>query len=208
MKDENENIDGQIHALCGRENPFRVHDGYFDTLHEQLKSRAGLENMRSEIPDFSVPEGYFDTLSEHIRSRIMLEGAVGNATPFTVPANYFSELEQKLQVKTAQPETAVQRKEPVIRRMFGQSAWKYASAACIVLAATAAVILYAPTNAYSVQNELSALPDSDIESYLQENTGSQDMSLLMENMDHDLAVKPVSQQMDKSVLKEYIETQL
>jgi len=205
--EQNEKIDESLAGLCGRKTPFQVPSTYFEELSSRISGQIALDQFKSASAGHRVPENYFDTLHAEVSDRISLEALAGKQTPFTVPDTYFEHLESRIAARIAAPEV-VPAARPVIRRMFGRSSWKYASAACIVMAFGAALLLYSPSTNFNVQSELSSVPENDIEQYLQENTGNTDLRMLMENMDHDMAVKPVSQQIDKSVLKDYIETQL
>ncbi len=56
-----------------RENPFKVPDGYFDSLPGDIMKRieavSELDRMSKENP-FNVPEGYFDSLPAAVQQRI------------------------------------------------------------------------------------------------------------------------------------------
>ncbi len=57
-----------------KSNPFKVPDGYFDSLPEMIQQKINavpdLERMNRENP-FHVPEGYFDSLPAVIQQRIV-----------------------------------------------------------------------------------------------------------------------------------------
>lgn len=198
-----DNIDEELNGICGRQNPFGVSAGYFSELEQKTLRAAFLEEIKGakNTSGFTVPENYFEDLTGKISTEVFLADI--NKKTFTVPEGYFNTLEQRIQLNI-KPE----KKGAVVRRLFTGNLWKYATAACLVLALGSTFWFSRSSTNYNVQNELSSLPDTDIESYLEENTVSSDMNLLMENMDHDINVKPVSKQLDPATLKNYIETQL
>ena len=81
-------------------NPFKVPDGYFDELEQQIVSFIKLDELKTSAPSqgFTVPENYFEELSSNINSRINIEEASDKeATGFEVPAGYFEDLSQQIQ---------------------------------------------------------------------------------------------------------------
>jgi hypothetical protein len=81
-------------------NPFKVPEGYFDSLDERILSNIKLEELKKSLPEagFTVPENYFEDLAGNIQARIAIkEASDKEATGFTVPDGYFDNLQQQIQ---------------------------------------------------------------------------------------------------------------
>lgn len=198
-----DDIDEELNGICSRQNPFGVSAGYFSEREQKTLLTAFLEDFKDDknTSGFSVPVNYFEDLAGKISTGVLLEDHKENA--FAVPVGYFELLEQRIKTKVEPGKNKM-----IVRRLFGGRTWQYATAACLVMALGSSLWFTRNSTNYSVQNELSSLPDTDIESYLEDNTGSSDINLLMENMDHEINVTSVSKQVDPAILKNYIETQL
>ena len=90
--------------------------------------------MHNSTGDFTVPDNYFATLGEQISSRIMVEESMnGRAEGFAVPDGYFDKLQGAILDKTVKTVQREQQRRGVIRKLISSGAFKYATAACLVL---------------------------------------------------------------------------
>ncbi|HZX58705.1 MAG TPA: hypothetical protein VFE54_08265 [Mucilaginibacter sp.] len=199
-----DNIQARINleeALDKETTGFTVPENYFDELAGNIQSRINLEeSLDKESTGFEVPEGYFDSLQQQIQSRIFVEEAL-NAQPegFSVPENYFDNLTANILDKT----TLEQKIQPrgVVRKLFATAAFKYATAACLVIAVGGTIFLSQnATNPQEAHNNsflhksLSVIPVDDIQNYLQSHLDVSDTHTLMdeskqvdaENLSNDL----------------------
>jgi len=198
------NIQARINleeALDKETTGFTVPENYFDELASNIQSRINLEEaLDKEATGFEVPEGYFDNLQQQIQSRIFVEEAL-TAQPegFSVPENYFDNLTANILDKTSLQEK-VQR-HGVVRKLFATAAFKYATAACLVIAVGGTILLSQnPTTPQEAHNKsflhqsLSVIPVEDIQNYLQSHLDVSDTHTLMdeskqvdaENLSNDL----------------------
>lgn len=165
-------------ALAGSEQGLTVPEGYFENLSSNIQARIAVEEMLTEDTGHTVPEGYFEQLSSNIQSRIAVEAAMaGTEDIFTVPEGYFSRLNKDILNQTVNKDI-VKRKSGVIR-MLSSNAFKYATAACIVavIGAGAFMQLESPEAIHDrsfLHKELSTVPTSDIQSYLEQNLDGTD----------------------------------
>ncbi len=135
--------------------------------------------MATEEENFNLPEGYFNNLAENIRVNVFIADLKENNldTGFTVPINYFETLRNKLSEtskvsnqQTYNPQTKILKLNFI----------KYAAAACILIVCGLAIYLNVAKN--NLQNQLANLPNEDLELYLQNNTNSTDLLLIIENV--------------------------
>jgi hypothetical protein len=160
-------------ALKG-DTGFAVPENYFEELSSNIQSRVFVEEaLNVEHTGFTVPENYFEELNSQITSRIFVEEALMNADEtLTVPQDYFNKLNQSILNKTVN-QVVVKRKEAVIRRMFSSTAFKYATAACLMIMAGTGIILQRAFTPEAIHNrsylhkELSNIPVGDIKTYLE-----------------------------------------
>lgn len=173
-----EELSGNIQARVNVEEAldkgtaaFTVPEGYFDELTGNIQARISIEKAADkETAGFAVPEGYFESLAGQIESRVFVEDALSETGSFTVPAGYFNDLTENILNKTT-----LEKKEQtgVIIRMFSSAAFKYASAACLVLALGATLLLNRSSSPVEEHNNsflhksLSSISVDDIQSYLQ-----------------------------------------
>jgi hypothetical protein len=114
--------------------------------------------MAGSEEGFAVPEGYFDRLSASILDKTV--NAEKQAGPLKIAAD--------------------NRKGAVIRRLFHTTAFKYATAACLMLAIGGGVVLTqlgGPSNDHQhsfLHKQLSGVPINDIKAYLQLNVDAGD----------------------------------
>lgn len=191
----NSNIQSRVNIekALGTENAgFTVPENYFEELSSNIQSRVFVEEALSEHSGFTVPENYFEELNSQITSRIFVEEALMNADEtLTIPQDYFNKLNKSILNKTVNQDI-VKRKGAVIR-MFSSTAFKYATAACLVLMLGTGVFLKQFFNPEAVHNrsylhkEVAKVPIDEIEEYLQLNA---DETL------HSAAVDPESASVD------------
>ncbi|MGZ3777178.1 MAG: hypothetical protein ACXVIY_12195 [Mucilaginibacter sp.] len=179
---------------------FAVPENYFEDLAGNIQSRIAVEEaLDKEAAGFAVPEGYFENLEQQIQSRIFVEEAM-DAQPagFDVPDGYFTNLTSNILDKTTQQKAE---RKGVVRRMFSTAAFKYATAACLVLGIGGTLYLNQagdnPDAAHKssfLHKSLSAIPVVDIQNYLQSHLDANDTKSLMDetkqadadNLSHDL----------------------
>jgi hypothetical protein len=166
-------------ALNSEENNFSVPANYFEELSNNIQSRIAVEELlNTEENNFTVPANYFDELNSKIQSRLVIEEALVNAADtLTVPEGYFNKLNKDILNKTVNQDI-VKRKSVVIR-MISSAAFKYATAACFLLMIGTGVFLQmqSPESIHDrsfLHKELSAIPVSDIQDYLEENVDGGD----------------------------------
>ena len=179
-------------ALDKEATGFIIPEGYFDELSQNIQSRIAIDGALTESAElFAVPEGYFDELSQNIQSRIAVEEALTEpAESFAVPEGYFDKLTENILNKTVNEEverTEIVKNKGIVRQLFVSSAFKYATAACVVLAVGATILLN-QNSGNSIQSHdssflhksLSQIPVDDIKSYLQLNVDPTDTRTLID----------------------------
>ncbi|MBS1529377.1 MAG: hypothetical protein JSU01_03640 [Bacteroidetes bacterium] len=180
---------------------FTVPEGYFDELTGNIRSRIAVEEaLDKEATGFSVPDGYFENLEQQIQSRIFVEESL-EAQPagFEVPEGYFDNLTANILAKTAIEQKP--QRSAVVRQLFRPVVFKYAAAACLVLAIGGTWFLNQgvndPEQAHKnsfLHKSLSAIPVADIQNYLESHLDLSDTKTLMDqskpadadNLSHDL----------------------
>jgi hypothetical protein len=160
-------------------NGFTVPENYFEQLGGNIQSRINIESaLSAEETGFTVPENYFEQLNSRLTGRVLVEDALINAGDFTVPENYFTQLNQNILNKTANREIAKRR--GVVRRLVSSTAFKYATAACLVLTVGTGIFLNrvsSPGIAHNrtfLHQQLSSVPVDEIQDYLQLNVDAND----------------------------------
>lgn len=166
-------------ALNAENHGFTTPENYFEELNNNIQSRVAIEDALSTDAGFTVPENYFNELSSKMQSRLVVEQALNGADDtFTVPQDYFSELNKKILNKTVNQDI-VKRKGAVIR-MISSTAFKYATAACLVLMLGTGIFLRQFTSATAehdrsfLHTQLSNVSVDEIQSYLDENVDAND----------------------------------
>lgn len=162
---------------------FTVPNGYFENMQEQVLLAIKLEEMRVPAPTFIKADTFFEEQQNLIAARIKIDEYALSGIGFTVPENYFNDLTDRINKKTGIKEVQQPAK---VRSLFSKSIWKYATAACLLFATATGIYLeqhyQGPQN---VQNELSNLPDADIENYLKINADTYDNQVILENSTSD-----------------------
>ncbi|WP_299497952.1 hypothetical protein [Mucilaginibacter sp.] len=153
---------------------FTIPENYFEDLSSTIKSKINIETiLNPENTGFTVPANYFEELKGKIQNRLLIEKAVNNAEDtFTVPLNYFSQLNKNILNKTVNRDV-VKSKSAMIR-MISSTAFKYATAACVILMLGTGIFfrMQSPTAIHDrsfLHKELSVVPVNEIQSYLDEN---------------------------------------
>jgi hypothetical protein len=171
-----EELKNTIPADC-----FTVPDNYFENLSGNIQSRIAVECvLDKEGAHFAVPENYFEDLNSRIKSHVLVEEALNRSEDtFTVPQNYFEQLNKNILSKTVN-QHQVKRRGTIIK-MFSSTAFKYATAACIILMAGAGIFLKQaispPTAAHNstfLHQQLSTVPVDAIQSYLDQTVDAND----------------------------------
>lgn len=185
------NLQSRINVEAALENNttgFTVPDNYFNNMQASLQSRINIEEaLQHTNGDFTVPENYFDDLQQQITSRIAVEEALdAGHDGFTVPDQYFDKLQSAILNKTTQPAA---KRNAVIRKMFTSGVFKYATAACLVLAVGGTLFLKQFESPQAVHQRsyihkaLANVPDADIIDYLQTHMDAADTRSLMDGAD-------------------------
>jgi hypothetical protein len=195
-------------ALQNNTTGFNVPDNYFEEMQASLQSRINIaEALHHTEGDFTVPEGYFEDQHQQIVNMIAVDELLSiQPEGFTVPENYFEGLQSAIISKTtAQP--TVKREVGIVRRMFTSGAFKYATAACLVLGVGGTLFLRSYESPQAVHQRsyihkaLSNVSDADIIDYLQTHTDAADTRSLMDGAD-----QINTNNADAEDLKDYLST--
>ena len=180
FEDLSSNIQSRIfveEALNIENAGFTVPENYFEELNSQITSRIFVEEtLNTEHTGFTVPENYFEELSSQITSRIFVEEVLAETDEsFTVPANYFNQLNASILNKTVKQGVVKRKNKGNVVRMFSSTAFKYATAACLLVMVGTGVLMqtvFSPTaihNRSYLHKELSKVPANEIQEYLELN---------------------------------------
>lgn len=160
--------DAPVLASIGRDNPFTVPAGYFESLTEQVKAQTFIESKRFNVQDeFSIPENYFIGLTQRIQSRIAIENKLNQKSEqgFSVPDEYFVNLNNRIQSRIGKK----------------KSYWfSYAAAACITMIIGS--VIYFNSSYYTISRELSDVSDQEIINYLQIHTTVSDNQYIIDHL--------------------------
>jgi hypothetical protein len=159
-------------AAIKRVNPFVVPSGYFESLTDQLNSKARIEEKIA---------------IEAIQSLVP-------STGFTVPEAYFSDLGERIQTKLA--EQKPERKKNVFKSWIS-----YSAAACITLVLGTAV--YFNSSGYTINRDLSEVPDQEIINYLQIHSTVNDNQFIIENLSED-GLQQITSDVSSQDIEQYI----
>ncbi|HEY0668239.1 MAG TPA: hypothetical protein VGD22_08705 [Sphingobacteriaceae bacterium] len=184
-------------ASAGRENPFVVPEGYFDTMREHVSARVAVEDMGKDL-GLKVPKGYFNELPGLIEAKIAVEELKEELSSegFKVPQGYFESLSDKIIERT--------QSEPK-RQLFSiVPKWiSYAAAACIT--GIIGISIWLNVNENSINNRLAKVPAGAIESYLNLYTDQTDVQVIEENMDTEKVFSGITNNISEQELEEFIE---
>jgi hypothetical protein len=184
-------------AAMKRVNPFVVPSGYFESLTEQVNTRILIESARFESEEeFNIPANYFKQLPSRIVERIAIENiqSLVPAPGFSVPEDYFTDLSERIQSKLAE-------QKPERRKNIFKSWISYSAAACITLVLGTAV--YFNSTVYTINRDLSKVPDQEIINYLQIHSTVGDNQYIIENLSDD-GMQQVSSDVSSQEIEQYI----
>ena len=182
FEEQRENILSAVFAenlkLKTPANGFSVPEDYFESLQDRILSTVKLEELRPQQNPFLKSPGFFEEQQSIIAARIKINQFAENGSGFSVPENYFEtladQITQKTVIKTVQQPAK-------IKHFFTKAAWKYATAACIAVAVITGIGVKKYEAAHNIQTQLSALPDADIENYLDVHADSYDNHIILES---------------------------
>ncbi|GAB3917501.1 hypothetical protein [Mucilaginibacter boryungensis] len=197
-----------VEELLQGDTGFTVPENYFEEMQTNLQSRINVEAaLHHTEGDFTVPDGYFEDQHQQIINMIAVDELLNKQSEgFTVPENYFEGLENAIINKTT-AQTGVKRKQGIVRKMFTSGAFKYATAACLVLGVGGTLFLRSYESPQAkhqrsyIHKALSKVSDADIIEYLQTHTDAADTRSLMDGAD-----KVNSYGADAEELKDYLST--
>jgi len=181
FEDLTSNIQSRIfidEALNTEHTGFTVPENYFEDLSSNIRSRVFVEEaLNMKHTGFTVPENYFEELSSQITSRIFVEEALAQTDEsFNVPANYFNQLNANILNKTLKQDVVKRKaKKGKVVSMFSSTAFKYATAACLLVMVGTGVLMqtvFSPTaihNRTYLHKELSKVPVNELQEYLELN---------------------------------------
>ncbi len=170
-----------IDELTGAdEHNFAVPENYFDELSANIQGRIAVDELvNADEHGFAVPENYFDDLQDQITARILVEQTLGETEEtFTVPADYFDQLNKRILNNTVNQD--IVRRKGIVRKMLTSGSFKYAAAACFALVIGTGIFVKQVTDPIAEHNssflhqQISTLPVSDIQSYLQQDVDAND----------------------------------
>lgn len=181
--------DAPVLASISKDNPFTVPEGYFNTLSEQLKSRALIESKQiKDSAGFTVPEAYFTGLSQRIQGRIVLESTLSKNKEqgLQLPESYFETLSDRIQARIGKK----------------KSHWlSYAAAACITMVIGS--VIYFNSSQYTISRKLSDVSDQEIINYLQLHTTVSDNQFIIEHLNTE-ELQQVNNDISEQELELYI----
>ncbi|WP_461451304.1 hypothetical protein [Mucilaginibacter sp.] len=163
------------------ENEFSVPQNYFDELSSNIQSRINIESyVNNKADGHAIPQDYFANFEQQINARILVEEAISDNESFAVPEGYFDKLNKAVLNKTVNQDMVKRKSKGIVRRMYETNTFKYAAAACfMVMVGTGLLITNSTTptehaNTF-LHKQLSTVPTSDIQSYLQEDVDASDV---------------------------------
>ncbi len=156
-------------AAMAKRNPFCVPDGYFDDLENNVRSSIFLDKLvqQTDKNAFEVPAGYFDTLTEQIETSVHLESLIAEENPFHTPAHYFDSLEARI---THKIEVNKPRKATKIVALWNKNLFKYASAACFLIASSFFLYFYESSQSVVKRNNMAAFSNEQLLYDIDEHT--------------------------------------
>ena len=162
------------------EHGFALPENYFDELSTNIQSRIAIDELvNTGEQGFAVTGNYFDELQDQITARILVEQTLGEPQEtFTVPADYFNQLNKKILNSTVNQD--IVKRKGIVRKMLASGSFKYAAAACFTLVIGTAIFVKQVTDPIAEHNssflhqQISTLPVSDIQSYLQQDVDAND----------------------------------
>lgn len=228
-----EDMQGQVNAriaieeaMSGKTEGFTVPDEYFESMQAQITARIAIDEVvEGKTEGFAVPADYFERMRAQINARIAVDEVLENAEGegFAVPDQYFSKLQDAILAKTtgvaeenaeapvvqlnARLTQATAQRRGIVRKLVNSGVFKYATAACIVVAlgTTWFVNRYeSPKEVHKrsyIHQALSGVSDDDIIDYLQMHMDAADTRGVMDEADQ---INTDNASADE--LKEYLST--
>lgn len=186
-------------AAIRRESPFTVPSGYFNRLTDRLNSQVLVESMRfDKEEEFNVPVNYFKDLSPRIENRIAIEN-IQNLVPsegYIVPDTYFSQLSDRINSRLDEDRSTIIRKRSIF------SSWiSYSAAASVAM--LIGTVIYFNSSDYTINKQLSAVPDEEIVNYLQVYSTIGDTPVIIENLNTE-GLQQVTSDVSSEELEQYI----
>lgn len=200
LKDMDGLKDAPTLAAIRRDTPYSVPSGYFESLSENLKTQALLESVRfADEDEFTIPVNYFEELTGRIEERISIEN-LHKLVPndgFKIPETYFSQLSNRINERINENSSIIK-----IKRKTVFSTWaSYSAAACIsILIGT---VIYFNSTGYTINKQLSDVPDQEIINYLQIHSTANDIPYIMENVNPE-GLKQITTDVSSDELEAYI----
>ncbi len=182
---------------------FSVPEGFFDHLEKSVLERCTYADIHLSLA-MDTPPGYFQQLEETIITRVQeqeLREKVGESG-FAVPEHYFDTLQQHV------IERAVVRTTVPIRKM-GRPKWMaYAAVACVALALSV-VGFFRLTDGDQVAaaNDLAAVSDQEILSYLELYGSVNDIVYISEHID-DFGERNIGEGLSEEDIEAYLNNTL
>lgn len=190
-------------AAIEKANLFKVPEGYFEIMADQLNSQIKVLSLDDAKDIYSVPNDYFSTLSENINSRIKLEDQKETLVPFSVPDKYFENLQKNVQAKINS--STEQATKPFVKRIINN--WiTYAAAACIT--AVIGLSIYTANSSDSISKQMAALPSDAIADYLKLHSDAADGFMIISNLNTKTDVSAIETDLSDAEIEHYLESNL
>lgn len=219
-------------AAIGKQNVFRVPEGYFTRLSEDILAGVGHEggaplNITSMTNAEDVPQGYFENLADSILSRIKSETAmdelrtlspmlysIQNENVFEVPQGYFEGLGNEVLNKVKPQQAKV-----VTMRRRTATIFKYAVAAAFTGVMALGVFKFTGNKktdlelpqyvidgmkVKDVDQELSKLSDDAIMKYLEASGSDVKTALVANSVDANELPSEEEYLLDEQALDKYL----
>jgi len=201
MTHKEENIDlakeAPLLAALSKERPFLVPNHYFETLKGQINHQVNIEESDVQKDAFEIPEGYFQDLTSNLLSKIALEEKLESikSEGFNIPENYFVSAKANIEKATSLKKT----------KILSLSFIRFAAAACILITCSLGVYLNIKRS-NNINYQLSNVSNEEIETYLSQNTDISDVSLIVENLDHQAVFTLDNPEITKEEINTYLES--
>lgn len=160
-------------ADMSREMPYKVPEGYFDTLSNNITSglfEAATDTFTAtKVMPFDVPQGYFDALPEQLLYAAKQQGTIADisqAMPFETPVGYFDTLPGKILQAVKETEQPIVKKTRTIS--LGKSL-RWVAAAVLLLGIGITSYKMMIPEAVNPESELAAVPNNVINDYVAQN---------------------------------------
>ena len=146
--------------------PYHLPEAYFSDfehhLQQELKEVRFLDTLPKNLP-FNTPELYFEDFAANLKTAILLD-QLPSSNPFEVPSNYFDQVEESVK-KRIQPATKPRADIRPFKRWYAN----LSIAATLFLFVSIGFNIMNKHTKPTVAQQLSKLPDAEIERYLQDH---------------------------------------